>query len=65
MPEWQKDFCEAYEAVCGSKVYFIKDLPDGQYYVSFDGGSIGNLTTSREYLEKLTAMFLERIKDVT
>ena len=61
MPDWQKAFCEAFHAATGEKVYHFWDIGDGRFQVSFDGGFTGGLVSTRAGVEKLTAMFRERV----
>jgi hypothetical protein len=55
---WQSAFMEVYQQVCGGKVYFIKELGNGKYQISFDGGSIGGWNqVTRAEIERQTEIF--------
>ena len=55
---WQSDFMKVYEQRCGEKVYFIRDLGDGFYQISFDGGCSGGWQrVTRGEIERQTEIF--------
>ena len=55
---WQIDFMTVYQQVCGGKVYFIKELGNGKYQVSFDGCTTGGWQrVTRTEIERQTEIF--------
>ena len=55
---WQVAFMEVYEQRCGEKVYFIRELGDGFYQISFDGGCSGGWQrVTRAEIERQTEKF--------
>ena len=60
---WQSDFIEIYEqlygnGVCGGKVYFIRELGNGKFHISFDGCTTGGWQrVTRAEIERQTEIF--------